>query len=66
MEITDDWKNLKKDAMSSFAMIGILANPAYASLTPDQIAVKAITQAEALQKSLDLEATPIEDDEDES
>ena len=42
-------------------MIGIMANPGFAYLTPVQVAEKAILIAEQLQKSLDLEAPPVED-----
>jgi len=58
MEVTDEWKKLKRDAMASFAMIGIMANPGFAYLTPQQVATKAIETADALQKSLDLEINP--------
>ena len=58
MEITDDWRKLKGDAMASFIAAGLAANPSLTYLTPVQFATKAIELADALQKSLDLEATP--------
>jgi hypothetical protein len=57
----EDWTkllDLKRDAMASFAMIGIMANPGLTYLTPAQVAEKAIKQADTLQTMLDTEVTP--------
>ena len=60
-EITEDWKKLKRDAMSAFCLAGLLANPSLTYLKTNEIVEKAILTADTLQKSLDLEATPTED-----
>jgi predicted RNA-binding protein with EMAP domain len=59
MEITDEWKKLKRDAMASFIMTGLAANPSFAYLKPDELATKAIQLADELDKQLNTEINPL-------
>jgi hypothetical protein len=62
MEITDDWKKLKADAMATFIMTGLAANPSFAYLKPNELAAKAIELANALETTLGLEVNPFDED----
>ena len=60
----EDWTKLlelKRDAMATFCMIGILGNPSLTYLKPQEMVDKAIQMADTLQTSLDLEVTPHDD-----
>ena len=59
MEITEDWKKLKRDAMAAFVMAGLSANPSFAYLKPDDLAKKAIEIGDALLLQLDAHVEPV-------
>jgi len=59
MEITEDWKKLKRDAMAAFLMAGLSANPSLTYLKPAELATKAIELADELEKQLNTVINPV-------
>ena len=57
--MVEDWTKARFEAIATLALNGLLANPATGGLPADVLAQKAVDYAKALDNALNLHATPV-------